>query len=202
MRTSGPSGAWGCGVGRGRTSRSGGRRRRPLLGNTRSWLQASDPWSSRLQRCQRTQLQLLLLPLQLSSSLLRPQLLLQPRLPPRTPLLLLLLKLLLLPLPLLLLQQLLQLLLRPRAGLLPAAYPLYRQSRLDAPAGKHVEAERLSLGGDLLEGAEVSGRDLVGLLGAPQQRDCSGWWGGGGVGWWGGGVVGWRGEGVGWSGCG
>ena len=133
-------------MGRGRTSRSGGRRRRPLLGNTRSWLQASDPWLSRPQRCQRPQLQLLLLPLQLSSSLLRPQLLLQPRLPPRTPLLLLLLKLLLLPLPLLLLQQLLQLLLRPRAGLLPAAYPLYRQSRLDAPAGKHVEAERLSLG--------------------------------------------------------
>ena len=184
-------------MGRGRTSRSGGRRRRPLLGNTRSWLQASDPWLSRLQRCQRPQLRLLLLPLQLSSSLPRPQLLLQPRLPPRTPLLLLLLKLLLLPLPLLLLQQLLQLLLllllqqllqlllRPRAGLLPAAYPLYRQSRLDTPAGKHVEAERLSLGGDLLEGAEVSGRDLVGLPGAPQQRDCSGW------GWWGGGVVGW-----------
>ena len=160
---------------------------RPLLGNTRSWLQASDPWLSRPPRCQRPQLLLLLLPLQLSSSQPRPQLLLQPCLPPRTPLLLLLLKLLLLPpllllqqlLQLLLLQQLLQLLLRPRAGLLPAAYPLYRQSRLDTPAGKHVEAERLSLGGDLLEGAEVSGRDLVGLLGAPQQRDCSGWWVGG-----------------------
>ena len=166
-------------MGRGRTSRSGDtRRRRPLLGNTRSWLQASDPWLSRPPRCQRPQLLLLLLPLQLSSSQPRPQLLLQPRLPPRTPLLLLLLKLLLLP-PLLLLQQLLQLLLRPRARLLPAAYPLYRQSRLDTPAGKHVEAERLSLGGDLLEGAEVSGRDLVGLLGAPQQRDCSGWWVGG-----------------------
>ena len=81
-------------MGRGRTSRSGGRRRRPLLGNTRSWLQASDPWLSRLERCQRPQLRLLLLPLQLSSSLPRPQLLLQPHLLPRTPLLLLLLKLL------------------------------------------------------------------------------------------------------------